>query len=104
MLTRWSGVSELSHCLRQHFPWQRKINRAHGLALGDCQRPVDDGFELLAVAQLIVPLDRLAQHSRLIEHLLRPMNIQAAMTRESVVVGRGAWRRERCREGARGGG
>src|SRR6516162_11331328 len=87
MLARWGRVSKLIHCLRQYFARQSEINRAHGLTLGNAKRAVDNGLELLAVAQLIVPFNRLAKHSRLIEHFLGPMNVEAAMSGQAILVG-----------------
>ena len=43
---------------------------------------VDHRFELLAVAQFIVPFDDLAQHAGLIEHLLRPVDVDVAGSRK----------------------
>ena len=49
---------------------------------GDRQRAVDDGFELDAVPQLVVPFDDFAQHAGLVEHLLRPVDVGVARPRE----------------------
>ena len=58
----------------QHFPWKRKINRPAGLAPRQFQRPVDHRGDLRPVAEFVVPFDQLAQHARLVEHLLGPVN------------------------------
>ena len=59
---------------RQHLARQAEIHRPGGVAAGDRQRPLDHRFRLLRIAQLVVPLDRLAHHRRLVAHLLAPVD------------------------------
>ena len=63
---------------RQDFARQREVDRAAGRRRGDGEGAVDHGFELLAVAQFVFPFDDLAQHAGLVEHLLRPMDVDVA--------------------------
>ena len=66
----------------QHFARQRQIDGALRLGRRHGESAVDYGFELLAVAQLVFPFDDLAQHAGLIEHLLRPVDVNVARTGE----------------------
>ena len=63
---------------RQRLARQAQIDRAARLGHGDRQRPIDDRLDLLAVAQLVVPLDVLAQHAALVVHLLAPVDRHVA--------------------------
>jgi hypothetical protein len=53
-------VGEAGERRRQHLARQRQVDRALRRAGGDRERAVDHGFELHAVAQLVIPLDDLA--------------------------------------------
>jgi hypothetical protein len=78
--TRGPLLAGALHGSRQHLARQRQIDRALRLARRHLQRTVDDGLDLIGVAQLVVPFHRLAHHAGLIEHFLRPVNSRVAHT------------------------
>jgi hypothetical protein len=57
-----------------------EVNRSRRLRGRDGERGIDHRLDLRAVAQLVIPSDELAQHARLVAHLLAPMNIGVART------------------------
>ena len=67
---------------RQDFARQGQIDRPAGRGSRDGKGAVDHRLELLAVAQFIVPFDDLAQHAGLIEHFLRPVDVDVAGSRK----------------------
>jgi hypothetical protein len=75
------SAKTLAEALRQHLARQRDVHRALRLALADGERAVEHGLDLLGVAQLVVPLDELAQHAALVEVLLRPVDVVVARRR-----------------------
>jgi hypothetical protein len=62
------------HFLCQDFARQGQIDRALRCAERHFQRPVDDCFNLLPIAQLVIPTGKLAQQAALIERLLAPVD------------------------------
>ncbi len=66
----------------QHLARQAEVDGALRLRLRNRQRPVDDAFEVDAVAQLVVPLDPLAHHAALVARLLRPVDAAVARALE----------------------
>ncbi len=75
---RWRIVGEAGQGLGQHLARQGEIDRPLGRAGRQGQGAIDHGFELSAVAQLVIPFDHLAQHAGLVEHLLRPVDVGVA--------------------------
>ncbi len=69
----------------QDFARQCQIDRTLRRAGGDRQGAVDHGFELDAVPQLVIPFDDLAQHTGLVEHLLRPVDVGVARAWEPLL-------------------
>ena len=64
--------------LAQHLAWQREINGA--ARRGRCQshRAIHHVRYLIAAAQFVVPFHDFAEHARLVEHLLSPVDVGAA--------------------------
>ena len=71
-------VAEFAISLGQHLARQAQIDGAARLRHRDRKRAAHHGFELLEVAQLVVPLDELAHDRALIERLLAPMDQRVA--------------------------
>ena len=82
---RRAVVGEARQRRRQDFARQRQIDRPAGRGSRDGKRAVDHRFELLAVAQFVVPFDDLAQHAGLIEHFLRPVDVDVAGSRKAAL-------------------
>ena len=68
----------LPEALRQDLARQRDVDRPLRLGFGDRQGSIQHGFDLLGMAQLVVPLHELAQHRALVEVLLRPVDVVVA--------------------------
>ena len=68
-------IGEIARLLGQHLARQGEIDRPARLVHRHVHRPVDDGLQLAGVAQFVVPLDHLADHARLVEHLLAPVDV-----------------------------
>ena len=75
---------------RQRLAWQAQINGAARRGHGDRERAVDDLLDLVAVAELVVPLDVFAQHGALVAHLLAPVDRQIARAEPAGFGDRGA--------------
>ena len=90
---RWRGILgsvEAVDRAAQHLARQRQVDRPHGRAHGDRQRPVDQLGHLLGQAQLVVPLHQLAHHGALVAHLLAPVDRQVARAGPAALAGRRA--------------
>ena len=74
---RWR-VTKIGQRRRQRLARQAEIDGAARRGHGDRERAVDDVFDLVAEAELVVPLDVLAQHGALVAHLLAPVDRQVA--------------------------
>ena len=66
-----------------HLTRQREINRTARFRRRDREGAVDHRRELLAISQLIVPFDDLADHAGLIVHLLGPVNVAVARSQQA---------------------
>ncbi len=102
---RWCGGAQPSRRSRpgrgrrrDHLAGKAQIDRAARLGAGDRQRPVDHGLELLAVAQLVVPFDQLAEHAGLVVHLLGPVDVAVARARQPDLRQRRSARGEQDRD------
>ncbi len=88
----------LPEALREDLSRQGDVDRPLRLGLGDRQGSIQDGFHLLGMAQLVVPLYELAQHGALVEVLLCPVNVVVARGGQGAGLGdRGAACREQDR-------
>ena len=82
-------IGKAGQRLGQYLARQRQIDRPPGLAGGDGEGAIDNGFELMAVSQLVIPFDQFAHHPGLVEHLLRPVDVDIAGARQPFL---GQWR------------
>ena len=95
---RCCGVARLS----QHFARHGEIDRPHRLAERHGKGPVDHRLDMLAAAQFVVPLRRLAHQAGLVEHFLRPLDrAVAGAVRAGLVIGRAAGGEQHRHPGAR---
>ena len=78
----------------QYLARQRQVDRSLRLARGDGQGAVKHGFQLRTAAQFVIPLHMLAHHAGLVEHFLRPVDIERAAARLSGLEQRRAPRRQ----------
>ena len=62
----------------QHLARQAEIDRPGRRGGGDLHRPRHHVGDLVRPAHLVVPFDELAQHAGLVEHLLRPVDVNVA--------------------------
>ena len=72
--------------LGEHLARQGEVNRSRRLRGRDGERAIDHRFHLRPVAQLVIPFDELAQHARLVVHLLAPMDIGVARAGNALLV------------------
>ena len=75
---RLIGVRHVADRLGEHFARQGQVHRAARLGARDGQGAIDDALQVGAMAQLVVPLDPLANHAALIERLLGPVDAAVA--------------------------
>ena len=80
---RRAFIGEIARLLGQHLARQGEINRPPRLVHRHVDGAVDDGLQLAGVAQLVVPLDHLADHARLVEHLLAPVDVDRPRARRA---------------------
>ena len=79
---RRRGDGDRGQPLGQHLARQGDVHGSAGLAQHQLERTIDDRLDLRGMAQLVVPLDVLAQHPRLIERLLGPVYVEVARAGE----------------------
>jgi hypothetical protein len=97
-LPRRGAESKTVERLGERLARQAEVDRAARLAHSDREGAIDDRLHLLAVAQLVVPLDILAQHAGLVVHLLAPVDRQVATAEPATLGGRRAPRGEEDRD------
>ena len=75
---------------RQRLARQRQVHRAAGARQRRLQCPRHHQMRLVGAPQLVVPLDELAHHAGLVEHLLGPVDRPVARTEGAVLQDRRA--------------
>jgi hypothetical protein len=103
LAARRRGDRDLAERLGQHLPGPRQVDGPARLGQGQIERPIDDRLELARLAELIVPLDPLAEPPGLVEGLLSPVDVGVERARERAVLrdGRPARREDHRRPGPR---
>ena len=54
-------IGKIARLFGQHLARQRQVDWAPGFGHGNGYRAIDNGFDLLAVAQFVIPFDHFAQ-------------------------------------------
>ena len=96
-------VLDLLQALGQDLAWQREVHGPGRLARRHGEGAIDHGLELGAHAELVVPLHVLAQHARLVERLLGPVDLTVTGPRQRALGQRRAPGREQDRRVGSGG-
>lgn len=84
------GWPEAVDLLGQDFPRQHQVDRTPRFGHADADGTIQYLLHVAAVAQLVVPLDQLAHHAALVQHLLRPVDLAVAGTTPAVLEQRRA--------------
>ncbi len=80
---------QLAERLGQHLAREREVDGPARLSHRELERAIHHRLQLGGLAELVVPLDVLAQHAGLVEGLLRPVDVRVARARQRAVLGDG---------------